>query len=659
MQINQHPRFRKKQTRLTEADNNGMLLIDDVGEYAELVRQKMDFINRDNASAAEKIQEIKTLIEGMNSGENVAKTVREEINNLKTNLHKKIDTTIDNKSVANISEIKTHVSDKTSKIHDGMKEIRKQLNDLSGSDEMKSHVTSEMSSVKNSLLEALPSTDFILNQFRDIEDIKSLRSEISSVKNTLMEAETKRGEDHSRLGNNIAKNINEILSSKMSSFEKNVLGAVQKEGKVSSSSIIGDIKSHVTSEMSGFKNLSSKLQENASSNRESVKSHVTSQISSLEKNILGSLQTSKNASVIGDSIKNHIDNELLSLSEKLVKSLKISPINEESIKSHIVANLNKTEKSLLSSLQTIDSDGVKNVKNHVTMAIDSMKSSLMNTIENAMKGQKGGSGGSSSSDIQYLIEEGNETQRNVKSLFNDMEKKKRDEMDTLLGLTGKASQSVKNSSVLEYLELDLCEKNLFISYAGALCGDMGQRYDKISNTIPSCKSYFQAKKNGEDATMSESCEYSLAKIASTCLENETCAKCGTDGSYECRENCWYMNDRGQSKFTILPQCESMLQAVSGSYRGRQYMYSLNRITQCETKMCKHREISNNMQYAPSACNLSLDEKGALDNMTPECLNYLTSMYPKYEKDCNESFEEQYNKTNICTANRSTILQPLA
>ena len=61
MQINQHQRLRKNQTRLTEADNNGMLLIDDVGEYAELIRQKMDFINRDNASAAEKIQEIKKI----------------------------------------------------------------------------------------------------------------------------------------------------------------------------------------------------------------------------------------------------------------------------------------------------------------------------------------------------------------------------------------------------------------------------------------------------------------------------------------------------------------------------------------------------------------------------------------------------------------------
>ena len=240
-----------------------------------------------------------------------------------------------------------------------------------------------------------------------------------------------------------------------------------------------------------------------------------------------------------------------------------------------------------------------------------------------------------------------------------MEKKKRDEMDTLLGLTGNVSQSVKNSSVLEYLELDLCEKNLFISYAGALCGEMGDRYDKISNTIPSCKSYFQAKKNGEDATMTETCEYSLAKIASTCLQNETCAKCGSDGSYDCRESCWYMNNRGQSKFTIRPHCESMLQQVSDSYRDRQYMYSLNRITQCETKMCKHREMSNNMQYAPSVCNLSLDGEGALDNMTPECLNYLTSLYPKYEKDCNETFEEQYNKTNICTANRGTILQSLA
>ena len=70
-------------------------------------------------------------------------------------------------------------------------------------------------------------------------------------------------------------------------------------------------------------------------------------------------------------------------------------------------------------------------------------------------------------------------------------------------------------------------------------------------------------------------------------------------------------------------------------------------------------MSNNMQYAPSVCNLSLDGEGALDNMTPECLNYLTSLYPKYEKDCNETFEEQYNKTNICTANRGTILQSLA
>lgn len=655
MQNIQHQRFRKKPTKLNEADTNGMLLIDDVSEYAELVRQKMDFINRDNASSAEKIQEIKALIEGMNQGDNVVMTMRAEINNLKDNLHKKIDKTIDNKSLANMKEIKTHVSDKTTNIHNGMKDILRQLNASSSSDEMKSHVTSELSTFSKSILGALPPPDFLT---RPLDDIKThVTSELSTFKNTILGALPK---ENASSFDDVKTNIANQLSSLTKSFEKNVLQGIKNHGTSTSSSITTDIKSHVTSELSGFKNLTSNLQtsENASSNRENVKSHVTSELSGLEKNILGSLQTSKNASVIGDSIKNHINNELSTLSDKLINSLKSSPINEESIKSDIAANLKATEKALLSSFQTIDSDGVKNVKNHVTMAMDSMKSSLMNTIENAMKGQKGGSGGSSSSDIQYLMEEGNETQRNVKSLFNDMEKKKRDEMDTLLGLTGNTSQSVKNKSVLQYLELDLCEKNLFISYAGALCGEMGVRYDNISNTIPACKSYFQAKKNGEDATMSETCEYSLAKIASTCIENETCAKCGTDGSYECRESCWYMNDRGQSKFTIRPQCESMLQEVSDSYRDRQFMYSLNRITQCETKMCKHREMSNNMQYAPSVCNLSLDGEGALDNMSAECINYLTSMYPKYEKDCNESFEEQYNKTNICTANKRTILQTL-
>ena len=208
------------------------------------------------------------------------------------------------------------------------------------------------------------------------------------------------------------------------------------------------------------------------------------------------------------------------------------------------------------------------------------------------------------------------------------------------------------------MEIDLCERNLFISYAGALCGDMGERYDKISNTIPSCKTYYQSKKNGAEATMSAACEFSLAKLASACLENEICEKCGTDGSASCRTNCWYVNERGQSKFGIRPHCEAMVENVTESYKDRQYMYSLNRITQCESNLCKYREMSNNTQYKPDVCNLSLDSFGELDNMTPECFDYLNAKYGKYEQECNEVFDEQYAESNICTANKSVILQPL-
>jgi hypothetical protein len=496
----------KEQNIDTESECQGYFLTEDIKEYADMLRRKMDFINGDGTSTADKIQEIKTLIEAkVNDNTNTIKgdnnsalhTMQDELDNLKNAIQNKIDTTIENKSIANIAEIKSHVSDKTTQINDELKEI---LSDIQTS-------------------------------------------------------------------------------------------------------------------------------ENGITNRDNVKTHVTSDLSTLTDNLLNTLLSKENAK-----------------------------INEESLKSHIIENLQRTAESLISSLQTIDSDGVNNVKEHVTKAIDTMKSALASTIENSMTTQKSGS--DPSKDIQFLIAEGNETQRNVKSLFNDMEKKKRDEMDALLGLTTKVSQTVKNNGVIQYLEIDLCEKNLFIGYSGSLCGDMEERYDNISNSIPSCKTYYQSKKNGTDAPMSAACEYSLAKIASACLENEICEKCGTDGSASCRTNCWYVNDRGQSKFGIRPHCESMIESVTTSYKERQYVYSLNRIAQCETKLCKHREISNNMQYAPNVCNLSLDSTGELDNMTSECFNHLDTMYTRYEQDCNESFEEQYNESNVCTANKSMILQPL-
>ena len=559
----QTPTTKRGTARSTNSQCEGYVLTEDIRTYADDLINKMDFINGDSTSTAEKINELKMLIEKrVEDNTNAVKgnntysmnALQEDLTSMKETLETKMQSIIDSSSTGNKMEVKTHVSEEIKILKDQLSSLIGNLesydNALANNETLKKDVDSSLSALKADLLSAFPTNDST--------DGESLKSD---------------------------------MDSKLTSFKAEIISAL------------------LTKE-SG----------------ESLKSHFTSELSSTKDEILSIVQKADAASTESDNLKKHVQT---------------------------------TSDALFKLIQTLDLENSIDVKEHVTKQIETMTTKLSSAIENVGKGNKGST--DPTKDLEYLRLEADETQRNVKSVYNILDAEKREAMDDVLGLTKRISQSIKSDAILQYLEVDLCEKNTFFTLSGAYCEDLDKQYEKISNTVPACKEYYQSKKDAlADPSlakpMSAACEYSLANIASSCLSNDVCEKCGSDGSTSCRTNCWYINSWGQSKFEIRPHCESMLNNVTESYKDRQYIYSLNRITECDSNLCKQYEISNNIRYKPDACNLTLDSEGKLGNMTQDCLKYLESAYSMYEQGCNESFEEQYNTPSVCTNNKKTILQ---
>ena len=610
------------------AECEGYVLTQDIQEYADDLRNKMDFINGDSTSTAQKINELKALIEervkdntDQVKGNNTYSmtTLQTDLANMKETLETKMQSIIDGSSAGSKIEVKSHISEEIKNLKDQLNTLIGTLetydNAVANNESLKRDVNSSLSSFKSDMLSALLTKESAVTQGESLK--RDMASNMSSLKTDLLSAlRAKDSSDKDTLRKNVTSDVTTAISKLVSPLQTN---------------------------------------ENADRLNDKLKQHLTSELSSTSKDLTSTLQTNKNADRLNDKLKQHLSSELLSTKNELLSMLQtvdVATKESDSMKKHVET----TSNSLYTLIESLDSKNTTDLKEHLTKEIELLKDNLSSTIQNAARTQKGSE--VSGSGIEYLKTEGDETQRNVKSVLKMLDAKKREEMDNVLGLTNSISQSIKNNAVLQYLELTLCEDGSFFDLAGAFCKKMDDQYETISNTIPACKEYFQSKKDNTEKAMSAACEYSLANIASSCLANDVCEKCGSDGSASCRTNCWYVNEFGQSKFEIRPYCESMLNDVTESYKNRQFIYSLNRLKQCDSNLCKQYEISNSMRYKPDACNLSLDSDGNLVNMTAECSEYLNKNYNLYEEGCNESFQEQYNIPSICTNNRTNILQSL-
>ena len=78
-----------------ESECKGFFVSEDIKEYADMLQKKMDFINGDSTSTADKIKELKTLIETkVNNNTNTIKgdnnsslnTMQSELDNLKQSI---------------------------------------------------------------------------------------------------------------------------------------------------------------------------------------------------------------------------------------------------------------------------------------------------------------------------------------------------------------------------------------------------------------------------------------------------------------------------------------------------------------------------------------------------------------------------------------------
>jgi len=213
-------------------------------------------------------------------------------------------------------------------------------------------------------------------------------------------------------------------------------------------------------------------------------------------------------------------------------------------------------------------------------------------------------------------------------------------VDDILG-TVHEDEKVVNNITTAYVNWQLCKTGDWGHYNdGKTCTkDVGR---SLVDLVPACAGYV------DGGVPSAECELSLVNATKKCLDNKFCLKCEEENlaNKKCKSTCNYRNYQDESKFTMRPYCNRMLDGLKEHYPNRKFFYGLARVNLCSTETCRQREFNSLSKYKPAEClKMSFDDNTY--SLSSECQSKVQNLSSVYQTDCNDYFSDIMGFNGLC------------